>query len=132
MPHYVINHARALFELQDISGARDEVTAAQKLLSATGQRWAEAEIHRVEGDVCLAEGNPEIGVACYQDAIKVAREQQARSLELRATVSLARHWANRGERHNARDLLAPIYGRFTEGFDTLDLKEAKALLDELA
>jgi predicted ATPase len=53
-------------------------------------------------------------------------------LELRATVSLARHWANRGERHNARDLLAPIYGRFTEGFDTLDLKEAKALLDELA
>jgi predicted ATPase len=69
--------------------------------------------------------------ACFCRALEVAREQQAKLWELRAATSLARLWAEQGERQRARDLLAPIYGWFTEGFDTADLKDAKALLDEL-
>jgi predicted ATPase len=70
--------------------------------------------------------------ACYREALAVARRQQARSLELRAATSLARLWRDQGKRDEAHDLLAPIYGWFTDGFDTRDLKEAKALLDELS
>jgi predicted ATPase len=70
--------------------------------------------------------------AHFERAITIARGQMAKSWELRAAMSLARLWRDHGKRQQARDLLAPIYGRFTEGFDTLDLKEAKALLDELA
>ena len=77
-----------------------------------------------EPDVAKAE-------ACFERALAIARSQQTRSWELRAAMSLARLWRDRGKRDEARDLLAPIYGWFTEGFDTLDLKEAKALLDEL-
>jgi len=132
MPSYVINHARALLSLGKIASSRGEVDVAQRLLSVTGQRWTEVEICLIEGDVCLAEGDPAAGVVCYQNAIMVAREQEAKSLELRATVSLARHWANSGERKKAHDMVAPIYGWFTEGFDAPDLKEAKVLLDELA
>jgi predicted ATPase len=68
--------------------------------------------------------------ACFQQALAIARRQQARSLELRAAMSLARLWQQQGKRAEARELLAPIYGWFTEGFDTADLQEAKALLDE--
>ena len=70
--------------------------------------------------------------AYFQRALTVAREQQAKSLELRAAMSMARLWRDQGKRDEARDLLAPVYGWFTEGFDTLDLKEAKKLLEELA
>jgi predicted ATPase len=70
--------------------------------------------------------------ASYQEALALARRQQARSLELRAAISLARLWRDQGKRDEAHNLLAPIYGWFTEGFDTIDLKEAKALLDELS
>jgi len=70
--------------------------------------------------------------ACYREAIAVARGQQARSLELRAATSLAQFWHDQGKRDEARDLLAPVYGWFTEGFDTPDLKDAKALLDEIS
>ena len=70
--------------------------------------------------------------AYFERALAVVRQQQAKSWELRAATSLARLWRDQGKREEARDLLAPVYGRFTEGFDTLDLKEAKALLDELA
>ena len=70
--------------------------------------------------------------AYFERALTVARQQQAKSWELRATMSMARLWRDQGKRDEARDLLAPVYGWFTEGFDTLDLKEAKALLDELA
>jgi predicted ATPase len=69
--------------------------------------------------------------ASFTRALAVAREQQAKSLELRAAMSMARLWRDQGKRQEARNLLAPIYGWFTEGFDTLDLKQAKALLDEL-
>jgi len=70
--------------------------------------------------------------ACFQQALTVARRQQAKSLELRATMSLARLWQQQGKRVAARELLAPVYGWFTEGFDTADLQEAKALLEALA
>ncbi len=70
--------------------------------------------------------------ACYANALKVARSQSAKSWELRAATRLARLWHSQGKTTEARDLLAPVYGWFTEGFDTADLKEAKALLDELA
>jgi len=70
--------------------------------------------------------------AYYERALPIARSQQAKSWELRAAVSMARLWRDQGERDEARDLLAPVYGWFTEGFDTIDLKEVKALLEELA
>ena len=79
-----------------------------------------------------AQNQLEEGVACLEQALRVAREQQAKSLESRAVISLARLWGEQGRRAEAHDLLAPVYGWFTEGFDTADLKEAKALLDELA
>jgi class 3 adenylate cyclase/predicted ATPase len=104
---------------------------AAALAEETGERYVEAEIHRLEGNLLLAENGSAEAEACYVKALEVARAQEARSLELRAACDLARLWAGRGERARAADLLAPVYGWFTEGFDTLDLKEAKALLDEL-
>jgi len=98
----------------------------------TGERFVEAEIHRVEGNLRLAENGSAEAEACYLKALEVARGQEARSLELRAAGDLARLWAERGKRQKAADLLAPVYGWFTEGFATADLKDAKALLDELA
>ena len=80
----------------------------------------------------LAQGERDAGEASLARALQVARQQQAKSLELRAAMSLAKHWDGHGRRSEAVDLLAPIYGWFTEGFDTQDLKDAKALLDELA
>ena len=76
--------------------------------------------------------DPAKAEAYFKRALAVARQQQAKSLELRAATSMARLWRDQGKRDEARDLLAPVYGWFTEGFDTLDLKDAKVLLDELA
>jgi len=98
---------------------------------ATGEHMWDAELHRVTGTVLLAENKPDEGQASLQQALRIAQAQQAKSLELRAATSLARLWGEQGRRTEARDLLAPVYGWFTEGFDTADLREAKALLDEL-
>jgi len=92
----------------------------------------EAEIRRLEGNLLLAENGWAEAEVCYVKALEVARAQEARSLELRAATSLAGLWAERGRSVEARDLLTPVYGWFTEGFDTRDLKEAQALLDALA
>lgn len=86
----------------------------------------------MKGLVLLAQGQNEEGQASLEQAIAIARQQQAKSLELRSAMSLARLWGERGRRAEAVDLLAPVYGWFTEGFDTADLKQAKALLDDLA
>ena len=89
----------------------------------------------LRGELLLRQGpRPtwEEAEACFQQALAIARQQQAQSWELRAAMSLARLWQQQGKRAEARDLLAPIYGWFTEGFDTADLQEAKALLEELA
>ena len=94
----------------------------------------EPEIHRTAGENALMSPEPDAAraEACFERALAVARQQQAKSWELRAATSMARLWRDQGNRQEARDLLAPVYDWFTEGFDTLDLKEAKALLDELA
>ena len=99
-----------------------------------GRPRNEAEIRRTDGEIALMAAEPDAREAedHFNGALSVARKQQARSLELRAAISLARLWRDQGKVKQARELLAPDYGWFTEGFDTLDLKQAKALLDELA
>ena len=92
----------------------------------------DAELHRLTGTVLLAENKRDEGHASLQQAIHIAQAQQAKSLELRATRDLARLWGEQGRQAEARSLLAPVYGWFTEGFDTADLREVKALLDHLA
>jgi predicted ATPase len=98
----------------------------------TGEQVWQAEIHRINGLVLLAETKLDEGQALLHQALEVARKQQAKSLELRAAMSLAHLWRDQGKVQQARELLAPVYGWFTEGFDTRDLKGAKALLEELA
>jgi predicted ATPase len=103
------------------------------LVGATEERWWEAELHRLKGELLLQLPIPEVqqAEAYFQQALAVARSQQAKALELRAALSLGRLWQRHRKRAAARDLLAPIYGWFTEGFDTPDLQEAKVLLDTL-
>jgi predicted ATPase len=105
---------------------------ALQTIAGGAERFWKAGALGVRGDLLLAAGCQEEGETCLHQAIEVAREQGARSLELRAAIRLARLWCNQGRRDEARDLLAPIYGWFTEGFDTLDLKQAKTLLEALA
>ena len=107
---------------------------AMSMIDTAKERWFEAEVNRVAGEIALKspEANPAKAQAYFERALAVARKQQAKSWELRAAMSMARLWRDQGKREEARELLAPVYGWFTEGFDTLDLKEAKALLDELA
>jgi class 3 adenylate cyclase/predicted ATPase len=108
------------------------VDEALREVQATGERWFEAELHRIRGELSLSSvaGNA-TAEECFGRAITAAREQEARTFELRAATSLSRLWAGRGRSQEARDLLAPVYAWFTEGFDTQDLQDAKALLDEL-
>jgi predicted ATPase len=98
------------------------------------ERWCEAEVNRVAGEIVRMspESDAQKAEAYFERALAVAREQQAKSWELRAAMSMARLWRDQGKRRQAHDSLAPVYGWFTEGFDTLDLKEAKALLDGLS
>jgi predicted ATPase len=107
---------------------------ALTMTETSKERWCEAEINRIAGEIALASAQPNAAKAeaYFERALVVARAQQAKSWELRAAMSMARLWRDQGKRDEARELLASVYGWFTEGFDTLDLKEAKALLDELA
>jgi len=107
---------------------------ALAVVEQTTERIWEAEIHRLKGVLLLQQSrsNAHHTAACFQHALDIARSQQAKSLELRAATSLACLWQSQGKRQHAYDLLAPVYGWFTEGFDTADVKEAKALLQELA
>jgi adenylate cyclase len=107
---------------------------AQGLLAKTGERTAEAEVHRVKGELLLARSpsDPAGAKASFREALEVARRQSAKSWELRAATSLARLWQSQGKRDEARDLLAPVCAWFSEGFDTNDLRDARALLEELA
>ena len=126
--------ARAHAELGQFDDAWRCIGEAMTAVETTKERWCEAEVHRIAGEIALMSPEPDAAKAeaYFERALAVAREQQAKSWELRAAMSMARLWRDQGKRDEARDLLAPVYGWFTEGFDTLDLKEAKALLDELA
>jgi len=106
---------------------------AHALVEQHEERWWEAEVHRLRGVLLLRQrGTPQVEAeTCFRQALDVARRQEAKSLELRAARSLARLWQRQGKRAAARELLAPVYGWFTEGFDTADLQEAKALVEEL-
>jgi predicted ATPase len=107
--------------------------SAMTAVETTREKWCEAEVHRIAGEIVLMSPPPDAAKAeaYFERALAVARQQQAKSWELRAAMSMARLWRDQGERQQAHDLLAPVYGWFTEGFDTLDLKEAKALLEQL-
>jgi predicted ATPase len=110
------------------------LTEALSLADTTEARWYASELYRLKGELLLQQSldNQVEAETCFQHAICIAQNQQAKSWELRAATSLARLWHQQGKRQEAHDLLAPVYGWFTEGFDTLDLKDAKALLDALA
>jgi predicted ATPase len=126
--------ARAYAKLGQFDDAWCTISNAMTAVETTKERLWEAEVHRIAGEVTLLSPEPDAvkAEAYFKRALAVAREQQAKSWELRAVMRMARLWRDRGKRDEARDLLAPVYGWFTEGFDTLDLKEAKALLDALA
>ena len=102
------------------------------MIETNGERWYQAEAHRIAGEIALTSAEPDAAKAKahFEHALAIARAQQAKSWDLRAAMSMARLRRDQGKPDEARDLLA-VYGWFTEGFDTLDLKEAKALLDEL-
>jgi predicted ATPase len=103
------------------------------VMDTSKETWFEAEVNRIAGEIALTSLEPDAATAraYFERALGDARARQTKSWELRAAMSMAQLWCNEGERREARELLAPVYGWFTEGFDTRDLKEAKALLDEL-
>jgi predicted ATPase len=104
---------------------------AAQIVEATNEQLDKAELHRLHGDLLNAAGDLAAAEQSYHQALVVARRQSAKLFELRAALDLARLWRNQGKRAEARDLLAPIYGWFTAGFETSDLKQAKALLEQL-
>ena len=134
LPVWLSLLARAYGELGQFDDALSHIGEAITAAETTKDKCYEAEVHRTAGEIALMSPEPDAAKAeaCFERAVAVAREQQAKSWELRAAMSMARLWYEQGKRQQAHDLLAPVYGWFTEGFDTLDLKQAKALLDELA
>jgi predicted ATPase len=132
IPYHTALCARA----SEIAGQIEESLAllddALRLSQRTGECWFAAELDRHKGQLLLRQGHSEAAEELYRKALGIAQEQGAKLWELRAAESLARLWRDRGKGAEARDLLAPVYGWFTEGFDTADLKDAKALLEELA
>ena len=132
-PFFLSSLARAHAELGQSDDAWRCIGEAMTLIATTKETWYEAEVNRVAGEIALKSPEPDAAKAeaYLVRALEVARTQQAKSWELRAAMSMARLSRAQGKRQQACDLLAPVYGWFTEGFDTMDLKEAKALLDEL-
>ena len=133
MPLWLSYLTRANAEIVQFDDTRRCIGEAMAAVETAKERWCEAEVNRIAGEIALLSPEPEAGRAeeYFERALAVARKQQAKSWELRAAMSMARLWRDQGKRDEARDLLAAVYGWFTEGFDTLDLKEAKALLDAL-
>ena len=131
MPHHITLIAKAC----SIAGQTDEALTALdealRIVERTGEHWFTAELSRHKGELLLRQGYAEAAEELYRKALSIAQEQEAKLWELRAAASLARLSRDQGRRAEARHLLAPVYGWFTEGFDTPDLKDAKALLDEL-
>ena len=132
-PFHLSNLATSHASLGQLEDAWRCVGEAIRAVATTKEKWFEAEVHRIAGDIALSpERDAAKAEAYFERALAVARRQQAKSFELRASMSLARLWRDQGKAQQARELLAPVYGWFTEGFDTRDLKDAKALLEDLA
>ena len=125
--------AHALGQLGRFDESLGLIDESLQFIERTGQRYYEAELHRMKGELLLARAssNAEQAEQSFRTAIEIARKQHAKSWELRATTSLARLLAKQRKRDKARPMLAEIYGWFTEGFDTPDLKDAKSLLDQI-
>jgi class 3 adenylate cyclase/tetratricopeptide (TPR) repeat protein len=132
VPLYLMLLAVVLERQGHRASALERLDEALHLIETTQERWCEAELHRRKGELLRSEGNLKAAERCLGKALAVARQQSARICELRASASLACLWRDQGKRTEARDLLAPVYGWFTEGFDTPVLQDAKALLDQLA
>jgi predicted ATPase len=134
IPLYLSCLATAHAQLGQFDDAWRCIGEAMTAVETTKEKWHEAEVNSIAGEIALKSPERDVAKAeaYFERSLTVARAQQAKSWELRAAMSLARLWRDQGKRDEARELLAPVYGWFTEGFDTLDLKEAKALLEELA
>ena len=131
MPKFYALLARACAIAGQIEEASTLLDEALQVVDRTGERWFAAELNRYRGQLLLRQGRVKAGEQLCQKALSIAREQEAKLWELRAAMSLGRLRHDQGRRTEAHDLLAPVYGWFTEGFDTPDLKYAKALLEEL-
>ena len=139
-PLYLASLAEVYGKVGQVEEGLALLAEALATVGRTGERVSEAELYRLKGELTLAQsgvqslesGVQEEAKECFQKAIEIARHQQAKSLELRAVMSLSRLWQSQGKKDEARQLLAEIYNWFTEGFDTKDLQEAKALLEELS
>src|SRR5262249_1180880 len=131
-PYYLAFLAEAHRTLREPEAGLTALAEALTLAETTEERWYEAELYRLKGELLLQQssGNSPAAETCFQQAISIAQNQQAKSLELRAAASLARLWQQQGKRQEAYDLLTPVYNWFTEGFDTADLKDARALLND--
>jgi class 3 adenylate cyclase/predicted ATPase len=134
IPFFLSHLARAYTALGNFEDARRSIREAITTVTRTKETWSEAEVHRIAGELMLLdpERNAAKAEAYFNYALTTARRQEAKTWELRSAMSMARLWSDQGKPQQARTLLAPIYAWFTEGFDTRDLKEAKALLDELS
>jgi predicted ATPase len=133
-PYFLAMLAEAYGKVGQPEEALTVLVEALAIVDNTGERYWEAELHRRKGELVLIQQGLKVEEAeeCFRQALNIARRQQAKSLELRSAMSLSRLWQQQGKQEEAHQLLAEIYGWFTEGFDTVDLKEAKVLLEELA
>jgi predicted ATPase len=133
-PWYLARLADARAKLGHCDEAWKAISEAFAEMENGGEVQHQAEVNRIAGEIALKSPEPDASKAepYFERALAIAREQQAKSWELRAAKSMARLWRDQGKRQQAHDLLAPVYGWFSEGFDTLDLKEAKALLSDLS
>ena len=131
-PYSLALLAEASAQVGQTAEGLEALTEALATLARSRARWWEAELYRLRGELLQGTvAQPEEAEACFHQALAVARRQQAKSLELRAVMSLSRLWQRQGKREEARQLLEEIYGWFTEGFDTADLQDARALLEGL-
>jgi len=133
-PYFLALLAEGGAALNQVKEALDSLHAGVEMIERMGQHWCEAELHRLKGQLLLQQSpdNSEEAESCFQKAISIAQSQSAKSWELRAATSLAKLWQYQGKRDEARELLGDVYSFFTKGFDTADLTDAKALLDELS
>jgi predicted ATPase len=131
IPYQIVLLARACEIAGQVEEAVTLLEEALQIVEKTGERWFAAELNRLKGQLLLRRGHSEAAEELYRKALSIAEEQEAKLWEMRAAASLARLRRYQGRRTEAHDLLAPVYGWFTEGFDTPDLEDAKALLDDL-